>query len=152
MLAARVTRTPTLRSALAFAIGIATHVVLDAIPHADYGYLPRRMIAAIIIGEGLLVVVASLLILGWRTARADWLAIFFGVVGATLPDARFGADILLPHAQAVAVTRATYWFHSWFHASEVNKTLGWATQVSAAVLLLGSLALFPRVAANKNPG
>ena len=151
MLAARATRAPVSRVVLAFAIGIVTHIALDAIPHADYGNMSRRAMAPVILAEAITVATLSLAILWRRMPAGAWLAIGAGLIGATLPDIRFGADLGLPHAQALAVTRAAYWFHSWFHADPVSLKIGMTTQVTASVLLVASLAFFPRVAAGKEP-
>ena len=80
---------------VAFAAGLVSHVMLDVIPHSDYGSLDGWMLLAVVILE----IVASIAV-GWFVLRPRWSPdyrgpLLAGVVGSTFPDAKFAAAILL---------------------------------------------------------
>jgi len=68
--------TLTSEPALGFAAGVASHIVLDMIPHHDHR---RRWVAALEITAGLLL----LTLLGWRYGLTP---VFWTALGAALPD------------------------------------------------------------------
>jgi len=134
----------TRRVGIALLLGLASHVMLDAIPHADYGELSRRWIEVCVIGESILVCVAAVLILRRRVVPGWRLFLAAGLFGAAVPDTRFGLGFL-PSQAKYDVLYATYWFHSFFHADPVTPWIGVTTQMVAALACFGILFAFPVV-------
>ena len=133
------------RAAAAFAIGLLSHVALDAVPHADYAPLPRSTIVWVVLCESVAVSALVACIVRRRIARGWLPCLAAGVLGAVLPDAKFGAPFLLsPHA-AERVRAYGDAFHDYFHAPRPPTPLvGWVLEIGAALLLLAILTRFPR--------
>ena len=135
--------------AAAFAVGFASHFVLDAIPHADYPIRSRSINPAIgapmkletvlfwdlltIGSDGLFGLLAAVFLFGTPTAL--W-AILFGAIGAMLPDplqvmcARFPREPL----------RTLQKFHRWAHTGRQiqDTTLAVATQAGFVAVIVGT--------------
>jgi hypothetical protein len=103
------------RVVAAFALGVASHVILDAIPHSDYGVLSRSTIVAVVAMEVVATIAFAWFLLhrrevaGWRTALPA------GVAGASIPDIKFVAP-LLPDPASTWTEEAANRFHGPFHA------------------------------------
>ena len=136
-------RTNASRFAVAFALGLASHLVLDAIPHSDYGqhFGAERM--AIVMVE-----VPATAALMWFMLRSRWrpgfgVSLPAGVAGSVLPDAKF-AFAMFPEPVASSVERWGNGFHSWFHALPTSFLVGMAPQIASLILLLVLLTLVLR--------
>lgn len=142
MVASRASGSTARRVAIALLLGLASHVMLDAVPHADYGFMPRRWIVPVALCEAVVVFAAAWMILR-RRVRPGWqILLVTGVFGATVPDSRFGLGFLGAQARH-RVLYATYWFHSFFHAAPVVLWIGMTTQVAAALACMAALFAFP---------
>lgn len=132
------------RIVASFAFGVLSHVVLDAIPHADYGSLSRSMVQLVVAGE--IVLSASLAWLIVRSRRPPgWRAsIPAGLAGAMIPDVKFIAPVLLPGPAALWVQQTANRFHGFFHADRSPIAVGLTVEALCTLLLLASLTLFPR--------
>lgn len=148
MVGSRIAKRPAVQAGAALAIGFATHIMLDAIPHADYGALGPRPVARLIVLETLLVGLAALMILRTRVQPGWWLPMLAGVLGAAIPDVGFAAQLLLPGPMGVRVDNAGDAFHGGFHARGVGRRLGITTQLLATVASLGVMFAFPKRAAS----
>jgi hypothetical protein len=132
------------RVLIAVALGVVSHIIMDAIPHADYGFLPRRRIPPIVLAETAVVFALAAVVLRRRLTK-QWLwFIGGGLFGSAAPDSRFGLDVL-GREMKYEVLFATYWFHSFFHAGPVVFWIGMSTQVTAALACMACLFAFPRV-------
>jgi hypothetical protein len=132
------------RIVIALGFGLASHVMLDAIPHADYGYLRRLYILPIALCEAALVFGLAALILRRRVVK-EWPAFLAaGVFASAIPDARFGLE-MFPWQIKYKVLFATYWFHSFFHAQPVTFWIGMVNQVAMAIGCVAVLFAFPVV-------
>jgi hypothetical protein len=130
-----------LRIAAALGLGVLSHIVLDAIPHADYGKLQLSTVRVIVLCEFAAVGWFSWLMLRRRhTAGRPLLAA--GLAGAVIPDAKFLAAMLLPGPAASWVETTGDQFHGLFHAGPASLAAGMMTQVSFTLLLLASLRFF----------
>ncbi len=133
------------RITMGFTLGVLSHMVLDAIPHLDYGVLPMSRVPWIVLGECI-----SMTVIGWwllhRRVRPRWAdALVPGLLGAVLPDAKFVARLVLPTRSADLVSSYGDRFHALFHAGPIaNHMVGQATQLITTFLLLTVLTLFPR--------
>ena len=140
----RLARHRAMQIVLAFLIGIASHVVLDAIPHSDYLGLTTRRILPIVVAEVCVIMAIGAVILRKRV-RPGWpWPMVAGIVGATILDFKFAARVVLPRVLARQVAPYGDWVHRWFHAGDVSLTLGTVTQIVTAVLLMAALFAFPR--------
>lgn len=140
-----------LRCIVAFAIGLASHAALDAIPHADYGSLPETRVAMIIAAEAVGIALVSVAILRQRVQPGWLLPMLAGLFGATLPDIGFAANLLLPRHIGMRVHRAGDAFHGGFHARGPTLSVGVTTQIASVVILLAALFAFPKKDAGAKP-
>jgi hypothetical protein len=113
--------------AAAFAIGFASHFVLDAIPHWDYSIKSRSinpMIGAPIVFDsallqdavtigfdGLVGIIVALFLFG--SSASQW-AILLGAIGAMLPDPLQFVHARLPREPLRTLQR----FHRWAHSDK----------------------------------
>ena len=128
----------------AFAVGFASHFVLDAIPHADYPIrsasldpkigAPLRFDRALLqdavtIGaDGFLGLLFAFLL--FASAENQW-AILLGAFGAMLPDAIQFLHARIPREPLRTLQR----LHGWTHTKrEINDSVGLA--IASQVLLL----------------
>jgi hypothetical protein len=144
MASAHFARSRFAQVAIAFGTGVAVHLLMDAVPHSDYELLPTQYVPFVIVGEGLVVLVFAFMALRNRVKSGWRPAIVAGVLGSALPDAKFIAPYLLPTSVAGLIREYGNRLHEPFHASAAPALLGMVTQVSCTILLLGTLALFPR--------
>lgn len=141
-------RTTASRAAVAFGLGVLFHVVIDAVPHSDYGSLMGWTRVAIVLPE----VVASLAI-GWFILRPQWrpeqgIAVLAGLAGAMLPDVKF---VFAFFPEPVAST-VTFWgdrFHSYFHASPTPFMVGKRNEAIGVAILIVLLTLAVRQGAKR---
>lgn len=140
LLAARLTRTAGTAVALSFALGVASHVPMDAIPHSDYVGLTRPQALIVALVE----VVALVALIRWtlrdRLAPPDAPCMVAGALGALLPDAKIAAEVVLP--QGIAAPMIDFWerFHALHAAPPDARLLGLAAELTLTVLLLIWLA------------
>jgi hypothetical protein len=134
--------------AAAFAVGFASHFVLDAIPHVDYPIKSRSVdpkIGAamafdrallqdvITIGsDGLFGMLVSLLLFSSST---NFWAVLMGAVGATLPDPLQFAYTRFPYEPLRTLQR----FHRWTHSKQKigSIALGISTQIALVAVVVG---------------
>jgi uncharacterized membrane protein YwaF len=131
------------RIVIALALGLASHVMLDAIPHADYGFLRRLYILPIALCEAAVLFGVAALILRRRVVKGWQYFLAAGIFASAVPDARFGLE-MFPWQIKYKVLFATYWFHSFFHAGPVTFWIGMVNQVVVALLCVAALFAFPR--------
>ena len=136
-------RTNASRFAVAFALGLVSHVVLDAIPHSDYGQLFGAERMAVVIVEVPVTAALLWLILRSRWRRGFGVSVPAGVAGSVLPDAKF-AFAIFPEPVSSSVERWGNGFHSWFHALPTPFLVGMATQIASLIVLLVILTLVLR--------
>lgn len=132
----------------ALAAGVASHFVIDAIPHWDYPlqsmFRGAKERAALKLDRGLILdfgmitldgLLGLSLALGLFASSANLIAILCGVLGGILPDPLQFVHRLYPHEPFRMLQR----FHGWVHA---RRKLAWpvgiASQLSfnAMVILL----------------
>jgi len=135
------------RSATAFSLGILSHVVLDAIPHSDYGILVPSTIPWVALCETVGICAIAGYILRQRL-MPNWPGyLLAGLVGSSIPDAKFVARILLPERIAQSIEYYGDSFHSLFHAGPMSvPLLGFGIEVACTLVLLAILTAFPRTA------
>lgn len=115
VLSTRWVRRPVAGLAAAFALGLISHIPMDAIPHSDYAGLSRATMVALVLSE---IVIAGGLV-AWMLRRgrraSDLPRSAAGVIGACLPDFKFGAELLLPPQlarQAAQLAERVHFFHA----------------------------------------
>lgn len=136
-------RTNGSRMAIAFGLGVLSHVILDAIPHSDYGSLPRSALPMSVAIE-----IVGTLALAWyflRDRRLPGLgyALPTGLAGAMIPDVKF-ARYFLPAPQAAWVETVGDRFHVPFHAAPTTTAVGLTLEVGCTLLLFAGLLLLIR--------
>lgn len=134
------------RLAAAFALGLLSHAVLDALPHSDYASLSRSTILWVASLE----TVGMSAVAGHITRRRlvphwPWY-LLLGVAGATLPDAKFIAPTVFPREIAEPVVWATMSVHSYFHAPDPpSPAFGLVVEVVVTIACLAALVFVPLV-------
>lgn len=147
MAAAYLMRHPVARAATAFAFGVLSHIALDALPHGDYGELQLAPVLAIVAvelvaaGLALTWLLRDRVTLGWPSYLAA------GFVGATLPDVKFVASLVLSPGAADDVASYGDRFHEPFHAGPSPLALGITIEVVTTMVIFAVLARFPRTRA-----
>ena len=136
-------RTSASRVATAFGLGVLSHVVLDAIPHSDYGSLPRSALLTSVAIE-----IVATLALAWYLLRERRLpglryALPAGLAGAMIPDLKFGR-YFLPSPAASWVETVGDRFHAPFHAAPTTVAVGLTFEILCTLLLFGALLLLIR--------
>jgi hypothetical protein len=135
--------------AAAFALGFASHFVLDAIPHWDYPIrsasvnpkicapitFDRALLRdAVVIGsDGLLGVLAALLF--FASSDGMW-SILLGALGAMLPDPLHTINAHFPHEPLQTLQR----FHRWIHTDKRMTSMSfWAvgSQIALVIFVVG---------------
>lgn len=127
-----------------FGLGVLMHLLMDAIPHADYNGLLGPRLVAIVAVESLLILAISFILLRDRVQPGWWPSIAAGVIGSTVPDSKFFAPLLVPGRYGPLVSDAGERLHESIHAAPTSFGVGMTTQISALVLLLLILRMFPR--------
>lgn len=131
--------------AAAFSLGVLSHVVLDAIPHSDYRMLARSAIVWVALCESVGIAVAAGYLLRHRLIPHWPGYLLAGLTGASLPDAKFVARLLVSGPMAQRVEYYGDYFHSFFHAEEMAvPLLGLGIEVACTIVLLAVLTTFPR--------
>lgn len=136
-------RTAGAKVALAFGLGVLTHVVLDAIPHSDYGSLPVSLLLASVAIE-----ITAILTLAWfvlRSRRRPGLALVLpaGLAGAMIPDAKFGR-YFLPERTGSWIRDVGDRFHAPFHAAPTSVAVGLTFEIVCTLALFGVLLMLVR--------
>jgi hypothetical protein len=129
----------TRRPALAFALGVASHFVLDAVPHwGDWGE-DKTVFMRVAVRDGLtgLAVMGTLAAVTPREAR---LAVVAGMAGAALPDLDKPSDVFFgvsPFPRAVDE----------FHAAIQDESRDrWPVEIAAAAVFTAGLIAVSRLA------
>lgn len=136
-------RTSEGRVATAFGLGALSHVILDAIPHSDYGSLPRSALLMSVAIE----IVATLGV-AWNLLRTRHLpglryALPAGLAGAMIPDVKF-ARYFVPAPAASWVQNVGDRLHAPFHAAPTTVAVGLSFEVLCTLLLFGMVVLLLR--------
>jgi len=131
------------RFVAAVGLGVLTHVVLDAIPHSDYGSLRRSTILVIVALE-----LVATFTFGWYLLRRRLrpglrLTLPAALAGAMLPDAKFAGQSL-PAPAASWIRTIGDGFHAPFHAPPTPPALGLAVEIVCTVVLLSLLSMVAR--------
>jgi hypothetical protein len=133
--------------ALVFAAGVASHFVIDAIPHWDYPLrgisVGRSKVGAIRLNGALFRDVCligldafaglALAILLFAQVTPIWI-IMIAAFGAMLPDPLQVVHRLYPHEPLRTLQR----FHEWMHT---NRSLGWRIGVGSQIVFSGMVVL-----------
>lgn len=136
-------RTAGAMAATGFVLGLLTHVVLDAIPHSDYGSLSRTAVLISVASE-----IAATFALAWYLMRSRrlpglWIAVPAGLAGAMIPDAKF-ARYFLPEPAGSWIRDVADRFHAPFHAERATVATGLTFEIVCTVLLFGAFLLLLR--------
>ena len=136
-------RTNGSRLAAGFGLGVLSHVVLDAIPHSDYGSLPS---VAVLISVAL--EIAATLAVAWYLLRQRHIhglrwSLPAGLAGAMIPDAKF-ARYFLPAPAGPWIRDVGDRFHAPFHAQPTTVAIGLTFEIVCTVLLLVAFLLLIR--------
>lgn len=123
LLIAQITPNP----AVAFLAGMASHYVLDAIPHGDTGFgswltgghAKRRILTIETVDLGMAAIVVLALVATHPTQW--WLKLVAGALGGITPDLLWGLRFVLDsaHITIPGFTRFLHWhdrWHTWGHA------------------------------------
>ena len=137
LIAGRLTMHPVARAAIAFGSGILSHIILDAIPHADYRGIDSSIVAVFALTETLVMfAILTLMLRGKLLPGWQW-SLLPAIAGAMAPDARFPAELLLSPEMTHTAQSLGHAFHSSFHAPPPHNTAAaWAIEISAAVIAL----------------
>ena len=131
------------RFAIALGLGVSSHVILDTIPHSDYGSLSRLAILAIVAVELIVTFTFAWYLLRPRRLPGLRVTLLPALAGAMLPDAKFAAQ-WLPEPAASWVYDSGDSFHSWFHVAPTPVRVGLSAEITCTLLLLVGLWLIVR--------
>lgn len=126
------------RLASALGLGLLSHVVLDTIPHSDYGQLSRWTILAIVSLELLGTFALAWYLLRPRHFPGLHLTLPAGLAGGMIPDAKFAGQ-WLPAPAAAWVRDVGDRFHRFFHVDPTPISVGLAAEIACTLLLVGGL-------------
>lgn len=141
--AASSAHTNGLRVATGFGLGVLTHMVLDAIPHSDYGSLAPALLVSSVAIE-----ITGTLTLAWYLLRSRRLpgltvALPAGIAGAMMPDVKF-TRYFLPRPAATWVHDVGDRLHAPFHAGPTTVAAGLTLEIVCTLLLFGVLLMLMR--------
>lgn len=132
-----------MRFGAAFTLAVASHLLLDAIPHSDYGSLSRPAMGILVALESVVVGASAAFILRHRLLPHWPEYLLPGLFGSALPDAKFIAPVLLSDRNARLVESYGNRFHEGIHAAPTSLAVGVTNEVVCAILLLVCLYAFP---------
>jgi hypothetical protein len=113
--AARTIRPRALQVFVAIVVGIGGHLLMDAIPHSDYGFLPMSIVAWVGLGEAFVAIGVVALLARRKLGVGEWLPVSAGVAASMAPDVKFAVRVFVPQYEE-AVTRVTDAVHG-LHAT-----------------------------------
>lgn len=145
-------RTKRNRIFAALAAGVATHLLIDAIPHSDYYRLGGSAIVAVVLVE----IAAMGAFAGWLLGQrlvTQWRGVLLsGLSGSAVLDVKFIGRLVLPDEYARTVAHAGDLLHANFHSAPAGVITGMTTQVATVVALLVMLLLLrPRHSSRVRP-
>jgi hypothetical protein len=146
MAAARLARNTIGRTAASFALGLASHFLLDAIPHSDYAGLAPLAVRWVVLGEGVVILAILAWILRGRLDRGWPGYLIAGIAGAVLPDAKFFAPIFLSEHLTVRVTQIGRRIHRFHAHAPSHPLIGYGLELACTCACLWLLTRFPRTA------
>ena len=127
----------------AMGLGLLSHVILDAIPHSDYGSLTRSTILAIVSLELVATFTFGWYLLRRRLAHGLRLTLPAGLAGAMVPDAKFAGQ-WLPQPAASWIQTVADGFHARFHAAPTSIAVELVAEIVCTLLLLSLLSMVAR--------
>lgn len=127
-----------LRVAAALGLGVLSHVILDTIPHSDYGQLSRWTILAIVSLELLVTFALAWYLLRPLRLPGLHLTLPAGLAGGMIPDAKFAGQ-WLPAPAAAWVRNVGDSFHRFFHVDPTPIGVGLAAEIFCTLLLVAGL-------------
>ena len=126
-----------------FGFGVLLHLAMDAVPHADYNELGGMKLVALVLIESAF----TFSVIAWTLRDRmppGWKAgVLAGLLGSGLPDIKFIAPFLSPDGQDFVVWVGDQ-LHTAIHAGPTSLWIGMTTQLTATVVLMAALTLFPR--------
>ncbi|MFH1098475.1 MAG: hypothetical protein V1723_00910 [Candidatus Uhrbacteria bacterium] len=132
----------------AFAIGLLSHGILDAIPHGDSGLFRRpdgttnvsALVRVATMDAAVLLFVLTLATVVRGVAPNA--AIIAGVSGAILPDFVNGLAVLYPRSHFLGVCSQVHKFiHTRFAQRDFSRATGFALQGTAVIIFVVTYAL-----------
>lgn len=131
------------RFATALGLGLLSHVVLDMIPHSDYGSLGPWTILIIVSLELLATFTFGWYLLRQRRLPGLRLTLPAALAGAMAPDAKFAGQWLPEPATSWLHTLGDR-FHAPFHAARTPVAVGLVAELVCTLLLLSVLSVLVR--------
>jgi len=141
----RITKHRLLRVVVAFVLGVFSHVAMDRFRHSDYRPFDGSTVLYIALAEAVVTGGAVWMIARPRLGEHWPEYLGAGMLGATLPDAKFLASFFGSGQAAHLIERYGNRFHEFFHAPPPHSlALAWFGEVATTLAMLGLLAAFPR--------
>jgi hypothetical protein len=140
--AARTLRPRALQVFVAIVVGIGGHLLMDAIPHSDYGFLPMSSVAWVGLGEAFVAIGVVALLARKKLGAGEWLPVAAGVAASMAPDVKFVVRVLAPQYEE-AVTRVTDAAHGLHATKPLHIWLAFSGEVLFALVFF---YLFWRIA------
>lgn len=125
------------------ALGLISHVILDTIPHSDYGSLSRWAILVVVSLELLMTFALAWYLLRPRRLPGLHMTLPAGLAGGMMPDAKFAGQ-WLPAPAAAWMRNVGDRFHAFFHVDPNPLVVELATEIACTLLLVAGLWLLVR--------
>jgi hypothetical protein len=140
--AARNLRPRAIQVIVAVVLGVCGHLLMDAIPHSDYAFLPEGIVPWVGLGEALIAIGAVALLARHKLGAREWIPVAAGVAASMAPDVKFAVRIAAPQHEA-AVSRLTDAVHGLHATKPLHVWLAFGGEV---FLALTFFYLFWRIA------
>ena len=140
--AARNLRPRALQLLVAVVVGVCGHLLMDAIPHSDYAFLPDAIVPWVGLGEAFIAIGVVALLSRRQLGAGEWIPVAAGVVASMAPDVKFVVRVVAPQYEA-AVTRVTDAVHGLHATKPLHVWLAFSGEV---LMMLTFFYLFWRIA------
>jgi hypothetical protein len=130
--AARTLRPRALQVFVAIVVGVGGHLLMDAIPHSDYAFLPVDIVPWVGLGEAFVAIGIVALLSRKQFGVGEWLPVATGVAASMAPDVKFVVRVLAPQYEA-AVTRVTDAVHGLHATRPLHVWIAFSAEVALAL-------------------
>jgi|GEM_PF-3967958 len=130
-------------TAIAILLGLASHMLMDAIPHSEYMFISLNYAVRVAIVEAIIACGVAWLVLRRRAGRELLLPVATGIAAAMLPDLQFVSQVTALPA-ATELSSAGDIFHVLHASTKAPPVAGALGELALAALLFYGASKFAR--------